>query len=69
VDTAPEPPAAKRAPEPSKWNLLAWIWWRLGEPTPGEFQPFEPTSDGIELLADLARAGSDDWRSGPTPPG
>jgi hypothetical protein len=29
VDDDRLPPSST---EPSKWNLIAWIWWKLGEP-------------------------------------
>jgi hypothetical protein len=38
IDATPEPPNENSLQEP-KWNLLAWIWWRLGEPSPGKPEP------------------------------
>jgi hypothetical protein len=31
MDAKAETSKRNSSPEPSKWNLLAWIWWRLGE--------------------------------------
>jgi hypothetical protein len=33
MDTQAERSKGNSPQEPSKWNLLAWIWWRLGEPS------------------------------------
>jgi hypothetical protein len=32
MDAAPEPPNENSSREPSNRNLIAWIWWKLGEP-------------------------------------
>jgi hypothetical protein len=57
----------KSPPEPSKWNLPAWIWWRLGEPVGGEPQPHVPSVSGDELmlLAEIGgAAGGEGWQWG-----
>ena len=37
IDTSPEPPkqGPEPKPEPSKRNLIAWIWSKLADPPPG----------------------------------
>jgi hypothetical protein len=36
VDTPPDPLQQHTSPEPSKRNLIAWIWRKLGEPSPDD---------------------------------
>ncbi len=56
MDTVQEIPGGHLPEEPSKWNLLAWIWWRLGEPSPGEPEPYFTSNslDDLDFVALIA---------------
>jgi hypothetical protein len=34
--TPPDAGTEHASAEPSKWNVVAWIWWKLGEPSPDD---------------------------------
>jgi len=52
MQASPEPPKGNSSQEPSKWNLPAWIWWKLAEPPPGEPQPYFPWTTSPTAIDD-----------------